>query len=254
MPVTNGWHPVPDPSGWYGPPPPPLAFPNGSAPYPPHHFAPGPPLSPHLPPPHSFQIRPPPPPIHIPPQQPTSFQPSPRTPTEVTEAPKIDDHWKGRIVAPLASAWLPQGSMNLAPRRTVAILTPVQKPEDPQKEKLLLLPPRSYGISPNSDEPGPNFEDEVVVNGASHVRQSWLHFELLLIPLSLPIQSIIFSMTYMYVHEISSGTGINFFNISPNSSRMFALHVSTSVNELLRVDVQNLWAGLCLSRVLVRAT
>lgn len=95
----------------------------------------------------------------LPQPQPKSHPTPPETPPKSEEPPlclpKIDDYWKGRIVAPLHGSSASQQVVKLSTYRPVAIIKPTNKSDNQKantkKLKLELLPPRSYPPLPNPD-------------------------------------------------------------------------------------------------------
>ena len=96
------------------------------------------------------------------PQPRPKFHPTPpETPPKAEEPPlclpKINDYWKGRIVAPLHSSSPSQRVVTLSthPYRPVAITKPTDESnnqkENDKKPTLELLPPRLYPPLPNPD-------------------------------------------------------------------------------------------------------
>lgn len=83
--------------------------------------------------------------VEVPPQ----LTPPDTPPQSKQDLPKIDDYWKGRIVAPLSGPSTPRRFVTLATNRSVAITKPDEQKD--AKPKLKLLPPRSYPPLPNPD-------------------------------------------------------------------------------------------------------
>jgi hypothetical protein len=81
---------------------------------------------------------------------PPQLTPPETPPQREPDLPKIDDYWKGRIVAPLAGPSTPRRFVTLAINRSVTITKPSDEQKD-TKPKLKLLPPRSYPPLPNPD-------------------------------------------------------------------------------------------------------
>lgn len=79
------------------------------------------------------------------------FQPTPPAtpPKAMPILPKIDDYWKGRIVAPLSGPSIPKRFVTLSTQRPVTITKPDNAPKN-ERPKLQLLPPRSYPPIPNT--------------------------------------------------------------------------------------------------------
>lgn len=122
-------------SQWQGHIGPPIAYQQGSDGW----YYPIPSISPRTSPNQQVTAQPQAPSVQVPSQ----LTPPETPPQSEPDLPKIDDYWKGRIVAPLSGpSSTPKRFVTLATNRSVTITKPSDEQKD-NKPKLKLLPPRS---------------------------------------------------------------------------------------------------------------